>query len=84
MVLIYKLINLAFEIVNILILIRILLSWLAPYSRNEFTNFVYGVTEPILRPFRTLIPMGNLRIDLSPVLAYFALRILRYIIFYLL
>lgn len=84
MVLIYRIINLAFEIMNILILIRIVISWLAPYSRNDFTNLVYALTEPILKPFRTLIPMGNVRIDLSPVLAYFALKILRYIIFYLL
>ncbi|WP_297598087.1 YggT family protein [uncultured Cetobacterium sp.] len=80
----YRAINLTFEIINILILIRIVISWLAPYSRNDFTNFVYSVTEPILKPFRTLIPLGNSRIDLSPLLAYFALKIVRYIIFYLL
>lgn len=80
----YRIINLIFEIINILILIRILLSWLAPYSRNEFTNLVYSLTEPILKPFRYLLPFGNLRMDLSPVLAYFALRIVRYIIFYFL
>ncbi|MGL4997750.1 MAG: YggT family protein [Cetobacterium sp.] len=84
MSLIYKVVNLAFEIINILILIRIVISWLAPYSRNDFTNLVHALTEPILKPFRTLIPMGNTRIDLSPLLAYFALKILRYIIFYLL
>ncbi len=82
--LIYRIINLAFEIMNILILIRIVISWLSPYSRNDFTNLVYALTEPILKPFRTLIPMGNVRVDLSPLLAYFALKILRYIIFYLL
>lgn len=80
----YRIINLIFEVINILILIRILLSWLAPYSRNEFTNLVYSLTEPILRPFRVLLPLGNLRMDLSPVLAYFALRVIRYIIFYFL
>ncbi len=80
----YRIINLIFEVINILILIRILLSWLAPYSRNEFTNLVYGLTEPILRPFRLLLPLGNLRMDLSPILAYFALKVIRYIIFYFL
>lgn len=81
---IYRIINLAFEIINILIMIRIILSWLAPNSRNEFVSIVYLVTEPILKPFRILIPMGYSRIDLSPILAYFALKLLRNLVFYLL
>ncbi|MCJ8343559.1 MAG: YggT family protein [Cetobacterium sp.] len=81
---IYGIINLIFQILNILIFIRIVLSWLAPMTRNEFTDVVYGITEPILRPFRVLIPIGAGRIDISPILAYLALKILRFVIFYLL
>lgn len=81
---VYKLVNLFFQILNILIFIRIAISWLAPYSRNEFTNLVYVLTEPILKPFRNLIPLGSIRIDISPILAYIALNILRNIILYLL
>lgn len=81
---IYGLINLVFEVLNILIFIRIALSWLAPNSRNEFTDIVYSITEPILRPFRMLIPIGHSRIDISPILAYFVLKLLRNLIFYLL
>lgn len=84
MISLYRIINLVFEVLNILILLRIVISWLAPNSRNDFTNLVYSLTEPMLKLFRTLIPMGNFRIDFSPILAYFALKILRYIIFYLL
>ena len=65
---IFTLIDLVIRALRILILIRIVLSWVAPYSRNEFTELVYHVTEPVLGPFRMLIPMGNMRMDLSPII----------------
>lgn len=67
--------------INTLIVIRVILSWLSPNSSNGFTDLVYGLTEPILRPFRVLIPMGNLRFDLSPMVAYVFFLILRRVLF---
>lgn len=81
---ILKIIDLAIRALKMLILIRIVISWVAPYSRNEFTHLVYEVTEPILRPFRMLIPLGSMRMDLSPILAYFALNLIRNLVFGLL
>ena len=71
------------SIINVLILIRIVLSWLAPYSHNGFTDLVYGITEPILRPFRVLIPIRNMRIDISPIIACIFFSISRKIIYIL-
>ncbi|WP_255466213.1 YggT family protein [Fusobacterium hominis] len=71
------------RIINTLIIIRVLLSWLAPNSHNGFTDIVYGVTEPILRPFRVLIPIKNIRIDISPIIAYIFFNILRQLIYFL-
>ncbi len=84
MISIYRIINLAINALQMLILIRIVLSWVAPYTRNEFTQLVYDLTEPILRPFRMLIPLGSTRLDLSPVLAYFVLNLIRRLAFSLL
>lgn len=81
MISIFNMVDLAIRAIKMLILIRIIISWVAPYSRNEFTHLVYEVTEPILRPFRMLIPMGSMRLDLSPVLAYFVLGIIRNLVF---
>lgn len=78
---IVNIIDTIFKILNILIILRVIISWLAPTSRNEFTDFIYMATEPLLRPFRSLIPMGQMRIDFSPILAYFALAILKNLIF---
>lgn len=81
---IFTLIDLVTRALRILILIRIVLSWVAPYSRNEFTELVYHVTEPVLRPFRMLLPLGNMRMDLSPIIALIVLNLVRSLAFRLL
>ncbi len=44
---------------------------------NAFSRFIYGMTEPILRPLRRLIPpRPSFPIDLSPILAIIALEII--------
>lgn len=76
-------INYIVQILNIIIVIRVLLSWLAPYTHNDFTDVVYAVSEPILRPFRMIFPMGYSRIDISPILAYMALNLIRRLLFWI-
>lgn len=50
------------------IFIRIILSWLSPGGYNPATAIIETLTEPVLRPFRRLIPsMGGF--DISPVFA---------------
>lgn len=80
----YSIVNILFKIIYTLILIRVIISWLAPYSRNDFVDIVYQVTEPILKPFRFALPIKNLRVDLSPMIAYFVLKIIERVIYYLL
>ena len=76
-------INYTVQILNIIIVIRVLLSWLAPYTHNDFTDVVYAVSEPILRPVRMIFPMGYSRIDISPILAYMALNLIRRLLFWI-
>jgi YggT family protein len=66
----------------ILILVRILLSWLprVPYNRflDAFITFVQDVTDPYLNLFRRFIPpvrLGGGALDLSPIVATFVLFI---------
>ena len=59
-----------------LIIIRALLSWVSPDPNNPIVQFLYSVTEPILRPIqRALPPMGG--IDLTPIIAIFAIIFLK-------
>ncbi len=54
----------------------IILSWVAPGSGNPVVHLLYQLTEPVMAPFRRLLPaMGGL--DLSPILVFIAINILQ-------
>lgn len=63
------------SVVRILIIVRIVLSWVMPH-RNEFTQLVYDVTEPMLKPFRVILPLGHMHMDLAPIIVFFLLSFL--------
>ena len=75
-------VNKSVEVFNILLLIRVVLSWL-PMGQNALTRAVYSVTEPILEPIRrTTYPLlGNIPLDISPIIAYFLMQLIRNIVF---
>lgn len=55
------------------ILIKIILSWVAPHNYNPVTAMLSTIAEPILSPFRRLLPpLGGL--DISPIFAIVLLR----------
>jgi YggT family protein len=57
------------------ILIRVILSWVAPHQYNPITALVATLSEPVLRPFRRAIPaIGG--IDISPVFAMILIQAL--------
>ena len=56
-------------IINWLIIIRALLSWVNPDPYNPIVRFLNTVTEPLLAPFRRLIPVYAIGIDFSPIFA---------------
>jgi YggT family protein len=65
--------NLALRIYFWAILIYVILSWVSPGGYNPGAALVSALAEPVLAPFRRLIPLiGGL--DLSPVLALIALQ----------
>ena len=70
------------DIIKVLVIIRIVLSWIAP-SRNEFTELVYNVTEPFLAPFRFRVPLGHMYLDIAPIVLYFVLGLAKRLIFYI-
>lgn len=58
------------------ILINIILSWVAPGTHHPAAALLYQLTEPVMQPFRKLIPpMGG--IDLSPILVFLSINILQ-------
>ena len=57
------------SIIKWLVIIAAVISWVSPDPRNPIVQFLYRTTEPILRPFRRLLPPSRTGgIDLSPIL----------------
>jgi len=59
----------ALTIMNWLIIIRALISWVNPDPYNPIVQFLYKTTDPILAPFRRLIPVYSVGLDISPIIA---------------
>jgi YggT family protein len=66
---------------------RVILSWVAMASSRppsgglrQVIEVVFALTEPVLRPLRGVLPdlpLGMARIDLSPIIVFIVLGILR-------
>ena len=59
----------------VLIIARVIVSWIGSQSRHPLIPLIYQLTEPVLRPFSKLVPPIS-GIDLSPLIALIALRFL--------
>jgi YggT family protein len=77
-------VNYAYYILFGFIIASILFSWFPSYPSSGFMQAVYdavrAVTQPILGPIRSRIPMvrlGGFGLDLSPIIAIIGLLILR-------
>lgn len=64
-----------FAVLQLAILVRVIISWIrvSPYSR--WVRWAFVLSEPILRPLRRVIPALGM-IDITPIIAYFALGLL--------
>jgi YggT family protein len=57
-------------------IISVILSWVAPGSHNPGAELVAQITEPVLAPFRRIIPnLGGL--DISPIFAFIVIQLLQ-------
>lgn len=67
----------AFIIMQIALFVRVLSSWIRVSPYSKWIRWAYVLTEPILRPLRRVIPpLGGGMIDVTPIVAYFALWLL--------
>jgi len=71
--LLYRLINTAAELLYLVLIIRIILSWVPHNPSNRIIQFIYQLSEPILRPFQSIVPSYKIGIDLSPLFAFIAI-----------
>jgi len=72
-------IDVAFQVYTWLLIIRILLSWIRHNPYQPIIRFIYEVTEPYLGLFRRIVPPFG-PMDLSPIVAFFVLQLIRQIV----
>ncbi len=59
----------------VIVLIRVVFSFVSPFPTNPISRFAWRVTEPVLAPIRRLLPpMSGL--DLSPLVVWLAAIVL--------
>ena len=74
-----QIINILFQAFTIMIFARILASWVPELQNNRIMQFVAFYTDPYLNLFRRIIPPLGM-MDISPIVAFFALSIMKTII----
>ena len=83
----FLVIDIALQLYVWLLIAAAVLSWLVAFNvvnaRNQFVSmvgeFLYRITEPVLRPIRNMLPaMGG--IDISPIILILIIIFIRYCI----
>lgn len=72
-----QLVQVLFQICWLLIIVRVLISWVNPDPFNPIVQGLSRLTDPVLEPLRRVIPSIG-PIDLSPLVALLILQALRY------
>lgn len=76
----YLAISQLFELIKLILIVRILLTWFPniDWYKQPF-KFLQNVTDPILEPFKRIIPpLGGF--DLSPIVAFLVLGMIETIV----
>jgi YggT family protein len=60
---------------NIVLLARVVMSWVSPIPKGRFGILLFELTEPVLLPLRKILPRSQF-LDLSPLVAFLLLQVL--------
>jgi YggT family protein len=71
----YAFLQILLNVLWVAILVRVILSWFPVDPSNGIVRIVWEVTEPILAPFRRVIPRIGM-FDLSPLAAFLVISFL--------
>lgn len=72
--------NVLFTAYTFMLLTRVIGSWFPSFSKSRFMRFIAFYTDPYLNIFRKIIPPLGM-IDISPMVAFFALQMIQWILF---
>ncbi|PIS01896.1 MAG: YggT family protein [Chlamydiae bacterium CG10_big_fil_rev_8_21_14_0_10_42_34] len=69
-----------FAAYTVLLFVRIVSSWFPAWQAHNLVRFVSFYTDPYLNLFRRLLPPLGGVLDISPILAFFVLRLMEMIL----
>lgn len=67
-------ITLIFELYSLVILARVLMSWVNLDPSSQLARVIYDLTEPVLAPVRNLLPPAA-GLDFSPIIVIILLQV---------
>jgi YggT family protein len=74
-VVVLNFLQLLFSVLMLLVIARVIVSWLAPSGGGGLVAFIYQATEPILAPIRRVVPPSG-GLDWAPLIAMLVLGLL--------
>lgn len=72
-----KILDILFTIYTWVIIAQAVVSWVRADPFNPIVRFLYGVTEPVLRPIRRYLPVSWGGFDFSPLVVLLAIIFLQ-------
>ena len=72
--------NTLFTTYSFMLLTRVIGSWFPRFAHSKFMRFIGYYTDPYLNIFRKIIPPLGM-MDISPMVAFFALQMIQWILF---
>ena len=82
MIIFLKIVEIICNVLSIIILLRVILSWYISPT-NILFRFPRWLTDPILLPIRRIIPRVG-RFDFTPLVAIILIQVVYYLVYYLL
>jgi YggT family protein len=74
-IVIVNFLQLLISVLMLLVIARVVVSWVAPSGGGGMVAFIYQATEPLLAPIRRLVPPSG-GLDWAPLIAMLVLGLL--------
>ena len=76
----YYLIHTVFRIYEVIVVIRVIFSWIRVDMYHPVAQWIYRLTEPLLDPIRRVLPTNQIGLDFSPIILLLALTFLQHLL----
>lgn len=74
-----QVLDIAINLMFLLLLARVVVSWVMPGNSHPLVQTLYAITEPLLFPIRQFIQRftGHIAVDFSPIVAFLGLTFIQ-------